>query len=152
MENIEQTERDLMERSRQIATLGEYFAWLQRCNELIKKLEERSRVRRSRLSIGSRQSLIAKIARLEGAKSRLQRRFIPSDGDYSDDNNVERLVWREINTAFDNRILTGAVINANHSEPRQFLEDAEDIVLEQIQDVIKRHNSVNTVFNDEFVS
>jgi len=68
MENIEETERDLVEQSRQIATLGEYFAWLQRCEEFMKQLEERSRVKRPRLSIGSRQSLMAKIARLEGAR------------------------------------------------------------------------------------
>ncbi|XP_025264281.1 keratin, type II cytoskeletal 1-like [Camponotus floridanus] len=97
MENIEQTERDLMEGSRQVATLGEYFAWLQRYEELIQELEERSRVKRPRLSIGNRQSLVAKIARLEGAKTRLQRRFIPSGGDYSGDNNAERLVWSGTN-------------------------------------------------------
>jgi len=77
MENIEQTERDMVERSHHIVTLGEYFAWLQRCEEFIKQFEERSRVKRPRLLIGNRQSLVAKIARLEGAKTRLQRRFIP---------------------------------------------------------------------------
>jgi len=154
MENIKQTERDLVERSHQIATLGEYFAWLQRCQEFIKELEERSRVKRSRLSIGNRRSLVAKIARLEGAKTRLQRRFIPSGGDYSGDNNAERLVWREIDTAFDSHILTGAVINANYIEPRQFPEEAKDIGLGQVQDVIKGHIGVkgNTIFNGEFAS
>jgi len=93
IENIEQTERDLMERSHQTATLGEYFAGLHRCQEFIKELEERRRVKRSRLSIGNRRSLVAKIARREGAKTRLQRRFIPSGGDYSGDNNAERFVW-----------------------------------------------------------
>jgi len=138
MENIEQTERDLVEQSSQIATLGEYFAWLQRCNEYIESLEEQSRIKRPRLSIGNRQSLIARIARLEGAKTRLQRQFMPSGGNYSGDNNAgarcsahqNELVRGEIDTAFDNRILTGAVINANHIEPRQFLDDAKDIVLE----------------------
>jgi len=95
MENVEQTERDLVEQSRQIATLGEYFAWLQRCEDFIKQLEERSRVKRPRLSIGNRQSLVAKIARHEGVKTRLQKRFIPSGGDYSGDNNAERFVWRD---------------------------------------------------------
>ncbi|KYN07979.1 hypothetical protein ALC62_01044 [Cyphomyrmex costatus] len=47
-----------------------------------------------------------------------------------------------------------AVINSNHIEPRQFLEDASEIVLERVRDVMQRHNSVkiNTVFNGEFVS
>ncbi|XP_070155847.1 uncharacterized protein [Polyergus mexicanus] len=154
MENTKQTERDLLELSRRVATLGEYFAWAQRCEEFIKQLEEHSRVKRPRLSIGVRQSLVARIARLEGARTRLERRFIHSGGDYSGDNTAERLVWREIDTAFENRILTGAVINADYIEPRQFLEDAKDIVLEHVQKVMERHNNVkvNTVFNGEFVS
>ncbi|XP_070163481.1 uncharacterized protein [Polyergus mexicanus] len=154
MENTEQTERDLLELSRRVATLGEYFAWAQRCEEFIKQLEEHSRVKRPRLSIGVRQSLVARIARLEGARTRLERRFIHSGGDYSGDNTAERLVWPEIDTAFENRILTSAVINADYIEPRQFLEDAKDIVLEHVQKVMERHNNVkvNTVFNGEFVS
>jgi hypothetical protein len=152
MENIEQNERDLL--SHQVTTLSEYFAWLQRCEEFIEQLEERSRIKRPRLSIGIRQSLVARIARLESAKIRLQTRFIPSGGNYSGENNAGRLVWREIDTAFENRILTGAVINNNYIEPRQFLENAKDIVLEHVQKMMQRHINVkvNTVFNGEFVS
>ncbi|XP_070158799.1 uncharacterized protein [Polyergus mexicanus] len=154
MENSEQTERDLLELSHQVTTLGEYFAWAQRCEEFIKQLEECSRIKRPRLSIGVRQSLVARIARLEGARTRLERRFIHSGGDYSGDNTAERLIWREIDTAFESRILTGAVINADYIEPRQFLEDAKDIVLEHVKNVLKKHFNVkvNTVFNGEFVS
>ncbi|XP_070155838.1 uncharacterized protein [Polyergus mexicanus] len=133
MENVEQTERDLLELSRRVATLGEYFAWAQRCEEFSKQLEEHSRVKRPRLSIGVRQSLVARIARLEGARTRLEKRFIHSGGDYSGDNTAERLTI---------------------SKPRQFLEDAKDIVLKYVQKVMERHNNVkvNTVFNGEFVS
>ncbi|XP_050457754.1 uncharacterized protein LOC126854768 isoform X2 [Cataglyphis hispanica] len=136
MEHLEQTERDLL--SHQVATLGEYFAWAQRCEEFIKQLEESS---------------LARIARLEGVKTRLKRQFIPS-GDYSSNNNAERFVWREIDTAFKNRVLTGAVINTNYIEPRQFLEDVKDIVLEHVQNAIKKYFNVkvNTVFNGEFVT
>jgi len=97
---------------------------------------------------------VAKIARLEGAKTRLQRQFIPNGGEYSGDNNVKKLVWREIDTAFESRILTGALINYNHIEPRQFLDDAKDIVLEHVENVIKKYYNVkvNTIFNGEFVT
>ncbi|KAL6416963.1 hypothetical protein ACFW04_014757 [Cataglyphis niger] len=149
MENTtKQTERDLLEQSHQVATLGEYFAWAQRCEEIIKQLEEHSRAKRPRLSIGVRQSLVARIARFEGVKTRLERQFISSGGDYS-----------EIDTAFENcsrndRVLTGAVINTNYVEPRQFLENVKDIVLEHVQNAIKKHFNikVNIVFNGEFVT
>jgi len=47
------------------------------------RLKERSRAKRPRLSIGNRQSLVARIARLKSAKTRLQKRFIHFGGDYT---------------------------------------------------------------------
>jgi len=132
-------ERELLEQTNNVATLGEYLAWLQRCDECIEHLEERNRAKRPRLSIGNKQSLVARIARLEGAKIQLQRRFIYFIGDYTGTNNsdAERLVWREIDNAFESRIITGAIINFKHIEPRQFLEDAREIVLERVRSVMQ---------------
>ncbi|XP_070169337.1 uncharacterized protein [Polyergus mexicanus] len=103
MENIARTERDLFELSHRIATLGEYFAWALRCEEFIEQLGERSRVKRPRFSIGVRRSLVARIARLEGAKTRLERRFIHSGGDYSGDNNANV----KVNTMFNGEFVSG---------------------------------------------
>ncbi|KYN29965.1 hypothetical protein ALC57_00581 [Trachymyrmex cornetzi] len=68
--------------------------------------------------------------------------------------NERSLVWREIEAAFESRIATGAVINYNHIEPRRFLEDASDIVLERVRDAVERQGSVkvNTAFNGEFAT
>jgi len=54
-------------------------------------------------------------------------------------------------TAFESRILTGAVINFNHIE--RFLEDAGNVALERVRDAVERHDSVkvNIAFNGEFV-
>ncbi|KYM99504.1 hypothetical protein ALC62_09756 [Cyphomyrmex costatus] len=116
MEDYERAERELLEQCGRIATLGECFAWLERC-----------------------------------ARTLLERRFVHvghgvGDGDGS-------LAWREIDAAFDNRVLTGAVINSGHIEPRQFLKDAESVVLERVRGAIDIHGSVkvNTAFNGEFV-
>jgi len=63
-------------------------------------------------------------------------------------------VWPEIDTAFESRILTGAVINYNHIEPRQFLKDAIDIVLEHVKNIMKKHynEKMNIIYNGEFVT
>ncbi|XP_071576403.1 uncharacterized protein, partial [Temnothorax nylanderi] len=159
MDQFEQTERDLLELSDQVATLGEYFTWALQCTEFVEQLEEGCRAKRPRLSIGQRQKLVARIARLEGAKTRLERQFIRSGGDYanagnSGDTRATELVWREIDAAFESRIMTGAVINTDHVEPRQFLEDACSVVCKRVRDIIKKHNcvKVNTLFNGEFVA
>jgi len=94
---------------------------------------------------------MARIARLAGAKLQLERRFI--GGEYAS-GNERSLVWREINATFESRILTDAVINSNHIEPRRFLEDAGNVVLERVRDAVERHGSVkmNTAFNGEFAT
>jgi len=76
-----ENERNLLQQADRVASLSECFTWLQQCDECIKQLEERSRAKRPWLTVGHRQSLVARIARLEGAKTRLQRRFMPSYGD-----------------------------------------------------------------------
>jgi len=98
---------------------------MQRCDECIERLEEHNRAKLPRLSIGNKQSLVDRIVRLEGAKIQLQRRFIHFGGDYTGTNNsdAERLVWREIDTAFKNLIMTGTMINFKLIEPRQFFEE-----------------------------
>ncbi|KYN18339.1 DNA polymerase, partial [Trachymyrmex cornetzi] len=84
--------------------------------------------------------------------------FVHVGGEYAGSGyasgNERSLVWREIEAAFESRIATGAVINYNHIEPRRFLEDAGDIVLERVRDAVERHGSVkvNTAFNGEFAT
>jgi len=146
---MEQTEHDLRELATRLNTREEYIAWEQRCDEFIESLDERSRIKRPRLSIGIRQSLVAQIARVEGLKDSVRGRFVHAGAGYS-----AGLRWRAIDTAFENRILIGAVINSKHIEPRQFFEDAREIVLERVRNVMERYDNIkiNTVFNGEFVA
>ncbi|KYN30272.1 hypothetical protein ALC57_00259 [Trachymyrmex cornetzi] len=158
MENHERVERELLEQCDQIATLVECFAWLQRCDECIERLEELCRVKCPCFTVGHRQSVVARIALLAGAKTQLERRFVHVGGGYARgeyaSGNEQSLVWREIDVVFESRIVMGAVINSNHIEPRRFLEDAGNVVLERVRDTIERHGSVkvNTTFNGEFAT
>jgi len=46
--------------------------------------------------------------------------------------------WRELDTAFESRKLTGAVINSKHIKSRQFLEDASEIVLKRVRSLTQK--------------
>ena len=137
-------EHDLIEQATLLSTINEYSDVGTAMRWIIESLEKQNRIKRLRLSIGNRQSLIAYIARLESLKESVRGRFVHVGAEYE-------LRWRVIETVFENRILTGAV-NSKHIEPRRFLEDASEIVLEysvmQQYDAIK----INTVFNSEFVA
>ena len=109
MENHEQVERELLEQCDQV----ECFAWLQRCDECIEWLQELCRAKRPRLAVGHRQSVVARIARLAGAKLQLERRFVHVGGEYASgeyasgeyaSRDERSLVWREIDAAFESRI------------------------------------------------
>ena len=150
MEEFAQVERQLLDQSARLISREEYLAWEERCNEGIQSLEDQSRVKRPRLSNGVRQSVVARIARLEGPEYSLRGRFVREGAGHSSTG----LLWREIDTAFDNRVLTGAVLNSNYIEPRNFLQDAATIVLEHVRGALRKQRNlkVNTVFNGEFVA
>jgi len=99
MENHERMERELLEQCDQVATLVE-------CDcECIERLEELCRVKRPRF-IGHRQSMVARIARIAGAKTQLERHFVHvgdenGSGEHAR-NNEKSFVWREIDAAFEN--------------------------------------------------
>ena len=134
MEEFAQVERQLLDQSTRLISQEEYLAWEERCNECIELLEEQSRVKRPRLSIGVRQSVVARIARLEGLKYSLRGRFVRECAGHSS----AGLLRRDLDTAFDTRVLTGAVLNSNYIEPRNFLQDAATIVLEHVRRALRK--------------
>jgi len=147
--DFSQVERDLLKRSHQIKGVFRWvFGWKSTMNVL-------NSLKNAIISSvhGYRQSLIATIAWFKDTKTQLERRFLHF-GNYtntSNNNNVERsFVWREIDVAFENRILTGAVINVDYIEPRWFLEDISSVVLERVQNTIEKHNCIKMIFNGEF--
>lgn len=144
-------ERELTELAGRVRTLGEYFDWELRCDECVRRLRDQCReIGSSRAVTGRITTAVARIVRLEGARSGLRRRFAYVGAGHSESSG---LTWTEVETAFRNRVLTGAVVNREHVEPRGFLENARDMVLERVRESLGRLNSVkvNTVFNAEFV-
>ena len=64
-----------------------------------------------------------------------------------------KVVWEDVETAFRNRISTGAVINVGYVDLRKFLEGARRVVLSRVTDAISEHSgvSVNTILNADFM-
>ncbi|XP_011700257.1 PREDICTED: uncharacterized protein LOC105457338 [Wasmannia auropunctata] len=150
MEQSEKMIRDLEGQAARLTNTRDFIAWEQRCDEFIESVNERSRSKRPRLTTGAKQSLIAYITRAENLKESLRERFVHVNrAEYS-----AGLRWLEIDTAFKSRILTGAVINSKYIEPLWFLEDAQEIVLKHVRQIMEMHNSIkiNTAFNGEFVA
>ena len=147
----EERERDLLDRSVSLETADEYREWERLCDDFLDVLREKCRTKRQRTFTGPYFSQIARIVRLEGHRNTVRQRF-----ERIGDGRVERrgFSWTEVETAFERRVLTGAVVNTSYIEPLTFLQDAMDTVLDQIRNVLAEYNAVkvNTAFNGEFVS
>ncbi|XP_024883502.1 uncharacterized protein LOC112462123, partial [Temnothorax curvispinosus] len=146
-----------------VRDLDGYRAWRRRCDECLQFLREQCRVKRSgkRGNTGTVSALVALIARLEGAREDLRRRFERAvgagldGGEGGSGGSSDRgFSWIEIDAAFQRRVLTGAVTNSTYIEPARFLDDAKGTVLEKVRDNMTEHRclKVNVIFNGEFVA
>ncbi|XP_071638427.1 uncharacterized protein [Temnothorax longispinosus] len=138
-----------------------YRAWRRRCDECLRLLRERCRVKRSgkRGKTGAVIALVVLIARLESLREDLRQRFERAVGAGLDGggggSSVDRgFSWVEIDTAFQSRVLTSAMTNSTYIEPARFLDDAKGTVLEKVRNNMTRHEclKVNVIFNGEFVA
>ncbi|XP_078032837.1 uncharacterized protein LOC144467773 [Augochlora pura] len=77
---------------------------------------------------------------------------IRTDDDYSEQRR-DSIRWKIIESAFKNRILTGAVINVIHVIPCEFLRCAKNMITDQVTQLLNEHLSlkVNFVLEMEFM-
>jgi len=69
------------------------------------------------------------------------KRFLKSGAGLQDQQQPS-VVWNEIQSAFDRRILTGAISNLQHTDLSAFFDDAEVEFEKQIKITLKDHNSL----------
>ncbi|KYN30689.1 Putative matrix metalloproteinase [Trachymyrmex septentrionalis] len=105
---MDEEEEDLFHRATSINSVDVYRIWEQKCDECLDFLREtclRNTLRQRFKHVGS--------GHVESQKRGVS--------------------WLEIETAFNNSVLTGVVLNSSYIEPRQFLDDAKDTVLDRIR-------------------
>jgi len=128
---------DLFHRATSIDTEDVYRVWEQKYNECLDFLRETCRNSKCRRT---------STAQLEGLRNVLRQCF-EHVGSGHVESQKRGFSWLEIKTAFNNRVLTDVVLNSSYIKPRQFLDDARDIVLDRIRDNLQRHIclKVNTI-------
>jgi len=115
MKNHERVERELLEQCGQVATLFRVAATMRRAHRATRRTL--SDAKRPRLAVGHRQYTVTKIARLAGAKTQLKCLYTLASTRMASTRQKISCLARD---AFENRVPTGVVINANYIEPRRF--------------------------------
>lgn len=63
-----------------------------------------------------------------------------------------RVKWEDVQSAFNNNIRTGVIVNLVHKEPLKFLEDCSDLFRRRINNALKKEIAlkVNAMFCGKF--
>ncbi|XP_057320568.1 uncharacterized protein LOC130664599 [Microplitis mediator] len=62
------------------------------------------------------------------------------NGDNSNPNNL--IKWRDLENAFQDRIKTGCIVNLGHTDMREFLNDAKNVVLDKIHNILNQEGNI----------
>lgn len=160
MESVKEKMKDVIileatiEEKKVVNRLEDFLEWENSCALLIEKLGELIANKYRDLKVGTINSLICKRVKLEGNIEQLRRQFTyEGRGLKRKRSDSYEFVWQEIETAFNNHLVTGAVLNINYIYPQRFLIEAEETVLKHVKKVLQIHNiiKVYTVFNGEFI-
>lgn len=148
----------LLERmSTLVHTAVEYKNWRESYMDCLNLCRVYINVAKNDIHPGTKACLISRMCRMKILNVRLHKHISRIGGNVYNKNQshvgASSLVWEEMESAFQNRILTGVVINVAHMEPRKFLQDAKRLVTRHISELLNIHSSlkVRVVFEGEFV-
>lgn len=110
---------------------------------------------KSAKTIGEKQRITSCITLMKGFRTMLKslRTVVGSGLGSRNPKPSDRVKWVELESAFNSRIRTGAVINLQHKEPAAFLEDTKNLFSRRMKNILKKEVAVkvNASFCGEFV-
>ncbi|XP_014299742.2 uncharacterized protein LOC106694097 [Microplitis demolitor] len=67
--------------------------------------------------------------------------------------NNNRVIWKDIESAFANRIRTGMVVNLLHHDLRAFLQDARDLIVDKLETTLQSDGNIkaNVILTCKFI-
>ena len=134
-----------------LRTTAEFRDWMDRCDETIRHIVAYQRG--ERVPVWEKQRMVSLLARTKTLRAIVRGRLSRVGCGLAARATAPKVVWEELETAFEKRLLTGAVINVGAVDPRTFFQNARRTVISRVTNAITEHRSVsvNTVLNAEFM-
>ncbi|XP_046750612.1 uncharacterized protein LOC124413870 [Diprion similis] len=129
-----------------------------KCLKLIKIMEtafkilsEKSSLAENASTIGQKTRILTTIGILKSLTAKFQQFRKLGDG-LQNRRRSDRVKWEDLETAFESRIRTGAVINLQHKDLGVFLKDAKHLVIARLKNMLRKTGSLkaNCVLSCEF--
>ncbi|XP_031777427.1 uncharacterized protein LOC107981297 [Nasonia vitripennis] len=121
--------------------------WLDMCNSTIKELNEK--INKSNLSRGEKQKYQTCMTHLSCVQVQLEQ-HLQQGGSLQSEETEARVEWRDVESAFQNRIRTGVVVNIKHVDILSFFNDAQKLFKVKVEDCLKEYNAVK--INSDFIA
>ena len=151
METFKNAFAVLSRMSELLRTTAEFRDWMDRCDETIRHIVAYQRG--ERVPVWEKQRMVSLLARTQTLRAIVRGRLSRLGCGHVARATSPKVLWEELETAFERRLLTGAVINVGAVDPRKFFENARRTVISRVTNAIteQRSVSVNTVLNAEFM-
>ena len=101
------------------------------------------------LTRGEKQRLQTCVLHLSGIQVQFERCLQRGAGLQSEQTEA-RVEWRDVQSAFQNRIRTGIVVNINHIDIFSFLNDAQELFKTHAQACLEEYSAIKV--NSDFVA
>lgn len=127
---------------------GDIIFWLDMCISLVNDLNEK--ILRPSLSRGDKQKFQTCVNHLTCIQAKFEQ-YSKRGGSLEEPKEVEtRVQWRYVESAFQNRVKTGVVVNLKHVDILSFMKDAEVLFKVEMKKCLQEYNSVKV--NSEFIA
>lgn len=109
-------------------------------------------LRKSASTVGHKMRILTTIGILKSLTAKFRRLEKTGAGDVRRRRRSDRVQWEDLETAFEGRIRTGAVVNLQHKDLVQFLEDSRKLVAVRLKNALQKEGSVkaNVVLSCKF--
>lgn len=124
--------------------------WLDVCSSTITKLNEK--IAKPNLTRGEKQKCQTCMTHLSCVQVEFEQHLQRGGSVQSEETEEARVEWRDVQSAFQNRIRTGVVVNIKHVDILSFLNDAQKLFNDKAQACLEEYNAlkVNSDFIAEF--
>lgn len=133
----------IFEEASKIAVPANVDHWIHQCQNYITLFGKD--LKNQNLPVGGRQRIQASISLLHTYCERLREKKRHYGGSLASASpGAVQVVWKDVESAFNNRIQTGVIVNLNHKDPREFLTAAKSVAITHLQTALQKQGNMKT--------
>ena len=126
--------------------------WLKLGKRNIRLINKFFKVNKNKLSVYEKKRITSTLGILKALNTKINQLRKKGRGTALSSQEEIRIRWEDLETAFQNRIKTGSIVNLTHIDLKHFLEDAKLLTIKKINCVLKKNPNlkINVILYGKF--